>query len=59
MTIRVIAEGVENEKQLNILIDKGCDQIQGYYFSKPLTPEEFILRFGQELKKRNSVAPSI
>jgi len=59
LSLTVIAEGVENEKQLNILIDKGCDQIQGYYFSKPLTPDEFLLRFGQELKKGNNVAPSI
>ncbi len=37
----VIAEGVETEKQLNLLKELGCDIVQGYYFSKPLPPEEF------------------
>lgn len=37
----VIAEGVENEKQLAFLRDAGCDMIQGYYFYKPMPEEEF------------------
>ncbi len=38
----VVAEGVENKKQLEFLREQQCDVIQGYYFSKPLTSEEFI-----------------
>lgn len=34
--INVLAEGVETEDQLAFLKSKGCDYIQGYYFSKPL-----------------------
>jgi diguanylate cyclase (GGDEF)-like protein len=34
--IKVVAEGVETEKQLIFLKDSGCDLAQGYYFSKPL-----------------------
>lgn len=34
---KVIAEGVENDGQLKILKNIGCDYVQGYYFSKPLT----------------------
>ncbi len=34
--IKVIAEGVENEQQLECLIKENCDEIQGYYFSRPL-----------------------
>lgn len=39
--IQVLAEGVETEVQYNILKGMGCDQYQGYYFSKPLTVEDF------------------
>lgn len=39
---KVIAEGVENKKQSDMLRDMGCDYIQGYYFSKPLPPDEII-----------------
>ncbi len=38
---KVIAEGVETAAQLDYLRDKGCDEIQGYYFSRPLTPDAF------------------
>lgn len=37
----VIAEGVETERQLAMLKDAGCDLVQGYYFSRPVPPEEF------------------
>ena len=39
--LRTIAEGVETLEQLNYLRDQGCDEVQGYYYSKPLLPEEF------------------
>ena len=39
--VPVIAEGVETEDECKLLRDAGCDIIQGYYFSKPLPPEEF------------------
>jgi EAL domain-containing protein (putative c-di-GMP-specific phosphodiesterase class I) len=40
LRLKVIAEGVENEAQMSFLRGKQCDEIQGYYFSKPLTPAE-------------------
>lgn len=43
----VIAEGVETLDQLNLLRSMQCDIIQGYYFSKPLSPEQFVV-FMQE-----------
>ncbi|MBR1423395.1 MAG: EAL domain-containing protein [Ruminococcus sp.] len=41
LNVPVIAEGVETEEQYLLLKKIGCDIIQGYYFSKPVSPEEF------------------
>jgi EAL domain-containing protein (putative c-di-GMP-specific phosphodiesterase class I) len=38
--IKVMAEGVETEEQFNYLRKKKCDEIQGYYFYKPMTADE-------------------
>ncbi|WP_337778284.1 GGDEF domain-containing phosphodiesterase [Mitsuokella jalaludinii] len=37
--IHTLAEGVETEEQLRFLRSSGCEQIQGYYYGKPMTPE--------------------
>ncbi|MBF0124567.1 MAG: EAL domain-containing protein [Magnetococcales bacterium] len=39
--LHVIAEGVETEQHLNFLRENGCDQFQGYYFSKPVAAASF------------------
>ena len=39
--VPTIAEGVETEEQLKALRDMGCDIVQGYYFSRPVPPEEY------------------
>lgn len=41
--IRTLAEGVETAGQLAFLRMQGCDEVQGYYFSKPLPAEQFEL----------------
>lgn len=38
--MRVVAEGVEHEAQLRFLARNRCDEIQGYYFSRPLPPSQ-------------------
>ncbi|WP_349017703.1 EAL domain-containing protein [Rhizobium sp. 32-5/1] len=46
--MRVIAEGVETQAQLDFLRISGCDEIQGYFFSKPLRAEAFEGMFAAE-----------
>lgn len=41
LKLKVVAEGVETVEQLAFLARHDCDQIQGYYFSKPLPEDEF------------------
>jgi EAL domain-containing protein (putative c-di-GMP-specific phosphodiesterase class I) len=40
LNLKVVAEGVENEAQMSFLRTHRCDEIQGYYFSKPVTAVE-------------------
>ncbi len=49
--MRTIAEGVETLEQLEFLYRHGCEEMQGYYFSRPVSAEEFalLLREGKEL----------
>ena len=49
--ILVVAEGVETVEQLDFLRQHGCDQMQGYYFSRPVPPLAFetILKQGKQL----------
>jgi EAL domain-containing protein (putative c-di-GMP-specific phosphodiesterase class I) len=38
----IVAEGVETKEQYEYLSNKGCDMIQGFYFSRPVMPEDVI-----------------
>jgi EAL domain-containing protein (putative c-di-GMP-specific phosphodiesterase class I) len=40
LKLKVIAEGVEDEAQMSFLREHHCDEIQGYYFSKPVRAAE-------------------
>ena len=52
LRLRVVAEGVETEEQLEFLCTQDCDEIQGYLYSRPLPTEAFeqLLREGKQLK---------
>ncbi len=41
LKIKVVAEGVETEEQLSFLRSHHCDEIQGYFYSRPVPDEEF------------------
>jgi len=47
MGLKVVGEGIETEAQLRCLRTQGCDEIQGYLFSRPLPTEEFESLFRQ------------
>jgi EAL domain-containing protein (putative c-di-GMP-specific phosphodiesterase class I) len=53
LEVPVIAEGVETKEQMEMLKKLGCDIIQGYYFSKPLPPEEFGALIEKEIKEND------
>jgi len=40
LNLRVIAEGIEDEYQLSYLVARECDLLQGFYFSRPIYPED-------------------
>ncbi len=40
LNVQVVAEGVESEAQLNVLLRRGCDMFQGFYLSPPIPPGE-------------------
>ncbi len=50
--IEVVAEGIEKREDVDFLKEKDCDQIQGFYFGKPMPVEELEERLEQELWSR-------
>ena len=50
--LKTIAEGVETAEQLEFLRSQGCDEVQGYYFSKPLLADAFMAYL-----QNSSIAP--
>lgn len=59
MGLRVVAEGVESQAQLELLRKQACDEIQGYYFSQPLPPAAFaeLLHSGRSLQQPTAAQP--
>lgn len=51
LNLRVIAEGVEDAQVLARLQELGCDEVQGYYFAKPMAPEEFARYVSEQLSQ--------
>jgi diguanylate cyclase (GGDEF)-like protein len=59
----VIAEGVETAEIQQTLVELDCDQIQGYFYSRPLPPEEvcpqLMAQLGEQARQRDSVATDV
>jgi EAL domain-containing protein (putative c-di-GMP-specific phosphodiesterase class I) len=47
--IKIVAEGVETAQQLEIVREYGADEAQGYYFSRPVPPGDFIELLDKEM----------
>jgi len=54
--LKVVAEGVENERQLAFLTEYGCDQIQGYFFTRPLPADDCGVWL-REMRRLQQVSP--
>lgn len=48
LDMRIVAEGVETDAQKRFLLEQGCDMVQGYYFGKPMPPQQAIQPFCEE-----------
>ena len=42
LDLGLLAEGVETQEQVELLQNIGCDQVQGYYYAKPMPEDEFF-----------------
>lgn len=56
LNLEVLAEGVETQNQLNFLKNQKCNEIQGFYFSKPLTSKE-LENLMRHPNKKGSIFP--
>ncbi len=59
LKLRVLAEGVETADQMAFLEAGGCDEFQGYYFSRPVPAEDFQLLFGGRSGRRPATAQGL
>lgn len=43
---KIVFEGIENQKQLELVASYGCDTVQGFYYSRPIPAEDFVNKYG-------------
>jgi diguanylate cyclase (GGDEF)-like protein len=52
LNLTTVAEGVETQEQMDWLVEKQCDLLQGYFISRPITPDKFEQEFLSPSPKR-------
>lgn len=55
LNMRIVAEGVEVREQVEFLAKEGCDMIQGYYFAKPMSGEDFVKKMQGDVENPQSM----
>ena len=58
LQLKVVAEGVETKEQFEFLRTLSCDQIQGYYFSKPIPSNEVVMLLYKTMTRDAAAAAS-
>jgi len=56
LKLRVVAEGVETREQLQFLREHGCDDVQGFYFGRPMPADAFALALDQDRRRHSAAA---
>lgn len=51
MKFSVTAEGIESKEMADVMVELGCDYLQGFYFSKPLPVDEFAAKYKNQNKQ--------
>lgn len=59
LNLLVVAEGVEEQSHVDFLREQSCDQLQGYFFSRPLSVEDISEKLRQEKVTWGSAYPKI
>ena len=50
LQLDVVAEGVEEREQFNLLLESGCSQAQGFFYARPMSPDVLHKQAGQLLQ---------
>jgi diguanylate cyclase (GGDEF)-like protein/PAS domain S-box-containing protein len=61
LELRLVAEGVETREQADFLREHCCDELQGYYFSRPIAPEDLerLILSGARLRPEDAAAVDV
>jgi diguanylate cyclase (GGDEF)-like protein/PAS domain S-box-containing protein len=57
--LRVVAEGIETQRQLTFLIEHNCPEGQGYYFSRPVAADDFAVLLSRRFPVRPALVPGV